>query len=87
MRVGDFFDAIEGFFEMEADRFRRKAELIRTATTYIVNTQPIEGGARTAQQLWPFPWDKEEEGKVEVLTEEEAKRRQEAQDAFLLKNF
>lgn len=87
MRIGDFFDAVEGFFELETDRYRREAELIRTSTTYIVNTQPIEGGARTQKQLWPFAWDKEEEGVVEIISEEEARRRQNAQDDYLMKNF
>jgi len=87
MLVGDFLEAMQGYYEGEFDRLKSTAELIRRATTYFVNTQPIEGGARTPQQLWPFPWDKEIEAHVEIISDEELQRRQNAQDEYLMKNF
>lgn len=77
-----------GYYEGEAERLKGITEVIRIATTYFVNTQPIEGGARTPHQLWPLPWDKAEEGRViETISEEEQERRQKLQDDFLIKNF
>ena len=78
MLVGDFLDALAGYNEGENERLRNTAELVRTATTILRNTQPMEGGALTAQQLWKFPWDKETEEPVEKpMSQEERQKREE----------
>jgi hypothetical protein len=84
MLVGDFLDAMAGFNEGENDRIKSTAELIRTATTILRNTQPMEGGALSAHQLWPFSWDKEAEEPVELAMSEEErlKRESEANNIF-----
>ena len=83
MIVGDFLDAMAGYTEGENDRVKSIAELIRQSTTFIVNSHPLENGPVTAHDLWPFPWDPEVTTNKEVISEEEAQRRQEAQNAFL----
>jgi hypothetical protein len=83
MRVADFLDAMAGYNEGENDRVKNIAELIRQSTTLIVNVHPLENGPVSAPDLWPFPWDPEVTTGKEVITVEEAQRRQEAQDAFL----
>jgi hypothetical protein len=87
MIVGDFLDAMGGYNEGESERVKSIAELIRRSTTFLVNTQPIKGGPLMPQELWPFPWDKEISGKIEVVSDEELKRRQDAQDEYLLTHF
>jgi hypothetical protein len=87
MIVGDFLDAMGGYNEGENERVKSIAELIRRSTTFLVNTQPIKGGPLMPQELWPFPWDKEISGKIEVVSDEELKRRQDAQDEYLLTHF
>lgn len=77
MLVGDFLDAMAGYNEGENERIKSTAELIRTATTILRNTQPMEGGPVTAQQLWCFPWDKEqEEPVVKPMSEQERQERE-----------
>jgi hypothetical protein len=86
MLVGDFLCAMSGYYEAEAEKVRSITELVRLATTYFVNTQPIEGGSRTPQDLWPLPWDKKEEV-TDTIPDEEKKQMQDKQDEILKNNF
>lgn len=83
MLVGDFLDAMAGYNEGESERIKGIAELIRTSTYLLWNTQV--DNKITPDELWPFSWDKNEEKKIEAISEEEAARRQKAQDDYLMK--
>lgn len=76
MLVVDFLDAMVGYNECEGERTKSIAELIRISTTILINIQLEKGSGLSPHELWPFPWDKPEKGKVEELTGEEVRRRE-----------
>jgi hypothetical protein len=78
MMVGDFLDAMIGYNEGESERIKALAELIRMSTAIQVNIQLERRDKVTAHDLWPFPWDKEPSHKIEIITEEEKKKREDA---------
>ena len=83
MIVADFFDAMAGYNEGENDRFKSMAELVRMSTAILVNIQLSQGDKLTPHEIWGLPWDKNEGGSVEVLAEEEVKRREVEMDKML----
>ena len=87
MLVGDFLDALAGYNEGEAERIKNIAGFIRISTNLLLNIQLASGDKMTPQQMWPFPWDKSEEAKSELISDEERKRRQELQDKILMEEF
>jgi hypothetical protein len=87
MLVGDFMDAFAGYNETENERLKAIAELIRNATVLIWNTQVIEESRKMPEELWPFSWDKSTGREREIISTEEKKRRQDAQEEFLLSHF
>jgi hypothetical protein len=78
--------AMAGYNEAETERVKALSEIIRRATTHLVNTQPITDGPVTPYELWPLPWDCASQIATESVTEEEKQRRQQAQDNFLTGN-
>jgi hypothetical protein len=84
--VNDFLDAMTGYREQENERFKDTAELIRTSTTILRNTQPIEGGPLKPEELWHFSWDKKEEIVIEIVNQEEMEKH-EAKMAEILNNI
>jgi hypothetical protein len=81
--VNDFLDAMAGYTEGENERIKDIAELIRTSTTILRNTQPMEGGPLKAEELWPFPWDKKENIEVQVISPEEKVKAESAMEKIL----
>jgi len=79
-------DAMGGYTEGENDRIKVIAQIIRTATTKLWNTQIIEEDRLTEEELWPFPWEKNNI-QVEETDEEEKKRISDEQEKYLIKHF
>lgn len=65
MKLRDIFDAVNGYNEEDDAKFRRLANLVRTATSVLWNTQVKEEARVDADELWRFAWE------VEKCTEEE----------------
>jgi hypothetical protein len=75
VRVGDFLDAMTGFGEVENERIKRIAEIIRTSTALLWNVQQTnEKDLKKPEELWRFSWDKEEEEQEDAISEEEKSR-------------
>jgi hypothetical protein len=86
MRVGDFFDALAGYNEAEDEKIKSIAEIIRTSTTLLWNTQQTEESAiKKPEQLWHFPWDKEEEEEEDDQGSAEVRKRTEDDLLTILK--
>lgn len=82
MRVGDLLDAIIGYNEGESERVKAVAELVRTSTWLLWNTQvKTEDKAMAPENLWRFGWDKKEASLK--IPEEEKKRVNDEQEKFL----
>lgn len=78
MILGDFLDAVGGYNEAETERMKSTAEIVRTATWFLWNTQVLENDRKmTPEAFWKFPWDKGQEPieisdeKYEALVEEQ----------------
>jgi uncharacterized protein (UPF0276 family) len=76
MLVGDFLDAVTGYREGENEKLKDTAELIRSSTTILLNIHLAKEDKVTAHELWPFPWDKEADIKIEVISQQEKERRE-----------
>lgn len=85
MIVGDFMDAMAGYKEGESERIKSIAELIRTSTTLIWNTQVTEESRMKPGELWKFGWDVAAEASSEEVPDEIIKNGQAAQDEILKK--
>ena len=76
--IVDFLDCYLGYHEYRLEGYKREANLIRTATTILVNIQLSQNKKITPRQLWPFDWEKEEieeENRIESIKAiEEIKR-------------
>jgi hypothetical protein len=74
-RIGVFLDVLSGINEMENERFKATAELIRTSTTILRNIQVInESDLKKPEELWHFPWDKQEEEEQDPVSEQDRQR-------------
>lgn len=71
MLLGEMLDAISGYNEQVYEEYRLRANLIRRATTYLVNIQLKEGDRLTPAELWKMPWDIEEREPATVVSKEE----------------
>lgn len=72
MRLGTFFLKLHFFIEGRELQYRREAELVRAQTYTLLNIQlRIQDRYRNVHDMWPFPWDTEQQNKK--LTEEEKK--------------
>lgn len=78
MMTGDFLDAMAGHSEGESERMKSLAELVRTSTMILWNTQIVEEKRITdPSELWKFSWEKEDEKTAE------APENSEERDAFI----
>jgi hypothetical protein len=85
MMVGDFLDAMAGYNEGEGERIKSIVEIVRTATTILRNTQPMEGGPLKPSDLWPLSWDKEvNDGAGVIVISDEEKERSEREMTSIL---
>jgi hypothetical protein len=87
MMVCDFIDAMVGYSEGEFEKIKNQAELIRTSTAILRNTQFEQKDRLLPNELWPFTWDKNGSVKVERISEEERKIREDKQVKFLIENY
>jgi len=85
-RIGDLLDAMQGYNEAEAERVKMLIGVIRRATTLLWNTQVGSDDRRTAEELWPLPWDKDT-GRLLVIDDNEMHRVIEAQKKFLTDTY
>lgn len=86
MRVGDLIDAMAGYNEGESERTKAVAELIRTSTWFLWNTQVVaEDKAHAPEDLWKFAWDKR--AVPLKIPEEEKKRVSDEQQRFIIKKY
>jgi hypothetical protein len=69
MLVGDFLDAMGGYYEQKYEDYKLEANLVRTATAYLFNVHVKEEDWKTPKELWKMPWD--EEVKQVVMSKEE----------------
>lgn len=75
-----------GYNEGEYERVKEMTELIRRSTWYLWNIQvAAEDKAQTPADLWQMPWDKEESGIAETVSDEDMKRAEEKQARALEK--
>lgn len=72
MLLGEMLDAIAGYNEQLYEEYRLRANLVRTATTYLVNVQLREADRYgSPSDLWKMPWDIEEREPATVISKEE----------------
>jgi len=71
MLLGEMLDAIAGYNEQLYEEYRLKANLVRTATTYLVNIQLKAEDRLKPMDLWRMPWDIEEKEPSTVVSKEE----------------
>lgn len=71
MLLGEMLDAIAGYNEQLYEEYRLRANLVRTATTYLVNIQLKAGDRLKPMELWKMPWDIEEKEPSTVVSKEE----------------
>jgi hypothetical protein len=89
-RLGDIFDAINGYNEEDAGRLKQYAEVVRIATCILWNTQVTEEGRLNPEDLWPFSWENREETEGPQASAEEEERivqHREYQKRFLEEHF
>jgi hypothetical protein len=73
MRPANFWLKLQGYRQGREEDFRLDAELSRLQTTELINIQLDPVKRLKPNQLWRFPWDKEEEpDEPEMVTTEEA---------------
>jgi hypothetical protein len=79
-RLRDIYDTINGYNDEEVEGFKRIAELVRTATCILWNTQVVEEGRLDPDELWRFKWETEEAVAGPQMSAEEAKRLKENEE-------
>lgn len=82
MVVGDFLDTMGGYYEQKYEDHKFIANLVRTATTFLVNNPRKESEQYLPKELWKMPWDEEESKPVVVTKEEYEKRIKQAEEFF-----
>ncbi len=63
LRLIYFFEKLEGHFDKITEDRKFLSLVVRRATTILYNTQIVErADLKEAHQLWPLPWDDENDG-------------------------
>ncbi len=71
---------------MENERYIAHAELIRSATAILWNIQVKIEDRKSAEELWPFLWEKQEE-RLTIEEIAEQKKQRELQKKWMDKNM
>jgi hypothetical protein len=83
MLVGDFLDAMGGYYEQKYEDHKLQANLTRTATAFLINIHLKEIDRMTPKELWKMPWDEEVE--TVVVSKEEYEEQIKKSEEFFKK--